>query len=325
MKSYQKIIFICLLLNYQFCFAADKTVIRLGVLAFGTVNWELEAMRQAHLMETDDYQLHVTKIANPQAGKIALQSGAVDMIVADWIWVSRQRALAKDYTFYPYSNTTGALVVANNSSIKKLSDLSNSKLGIAGGELDKNNLLLQALMQKQGLAKVFASIEKVYGAPPLLAQQMQRQRIDALLTYWHYAARLEADKYRVLMTGNDILQGLGIQANVPSIGYVFDANWANSHKPAVQAFLHQSKKTKDTLCADDKAWRGIQSLVRAETEQVKQLLRQRYCDGRVVSWGDKEQQAAAQIYQYLKAISQKRLTGNAETLQAGSFWLWNEN
>ncbi|NOQ14690.1 MAG: ABC transporter substrate-binding protein [Methyloprofundus sp.] len=320
MKTYQKIIFICALCLCQSSMASEKTLIRLGVLAYGTVNWELLAMKQAQLMETEDYRLQVMKKANPQAGKIALQSGAVDMIVADWIWVSRQRALGKDYVFYPYSNTTGALVLAKESGIKDLAGLKDKKLAIAGGELDKNSLLLHALMQKQGLGKVFASVEKVYGAPPLLSQQMIHKRVDALLTYWHYAARMEAEGYRVLMTGNDILQGLGIQVKVPSIGYVFDRAWATNHKPAIQAFLHQTRQAKDLLCADAAAWQGVQSLVRAETEQVSQLLRQRYCDGRVLSWGKKEQQAAAQIYKYLKAISQKRLTGEAETLQAGSFW-----
>ncbi|MCK5665257.1 MAG: ABC transporter substrate-binding protein [Thiotrichaceae bacterium] len=320
MRIYQKIIFICVLLGSQPGIASEKTLIRLGVLAFGTVNWELTPMQQAQLMETEEYRLKVTKMANPQAGKIALLSGAVDMIVADWIWVSRQRALGKDYTFYPYSNTTGALVVAKDSPISQLADLKNKKLAVAGGELDKNSLLLQALMQKQGVAGVFASIEKVYGAPPLLSQQMIHKRVDALLTYWHYAARMEAEGYKVVMTGNDILQGLGVQEKVPSIGYVFDRAWANNHKLAIQAFLQQTKQTKDALCAEDVAWQGIQPLVRAKTEQINQLLRQRYCDGRVLSWGDKEQQAAAQIYQYLKAISQKRLTGGAETIQAGSFW-----
>ena len=320
MKKLKKIIFISALLISQLGIASEKTLIRLGVLAFGTVNWELTAMQQAQLMETEHFRLQLIKMANPQAGKIAFQSAAVDMIVADWIWVSRQRALGKDYGFYPYSNTTGALVVAKESKIKKLSDLKNKKLAIAGGELDKNNLLLQALMQKQGLESVFASVEKQYGAPPLLSQQMLHKRADALLTYWHYAARMEGEGYTVVMTGNDILQGLGIQEKVPSIGYVFDKAWATKHKPAIEAFLQQSKQTKDRLCTDDIAWQGIQSLVRAKTEQLNQLLRQRYCDGRVVNWGVKEQQAAAQIYQYLKAISQKRLTGESEVLQAGTFW-----
>lgn len=320
MSHYKKIIFICALLATQHSFAVEKTTIRLGVLAFGTVNWELAAMQQAGLMETEQYRLQVTKLANPQAGKIALQSGTVNMIVADWIWVSRMRALGKDYTFYPYSNTTGALVVAEKSRIEGLKDLNNKSIAIAGGELDKNSLLLQALMKKQGLTEVYASIEKVYGAPPLLSQQIQHQRVDALLTYWHYAARLQAEGYQVLMTGSDILQDLGIQANVPSIGYVFNRRWANNQLVAVNAFLENTKQIKNTLCAEKSAWQNIKSLIRATTEHANQVLREQYCAGRVLSWGVKEQQAAAEIYQYLKKLSAKRLTGKSDTIEAGTFW-----
>jgi len=175
-------------------------------------------------------------------------------------------------------------------------------------------------MQKQGISSVYASMEKVYGAPPLLSQQMQLQRVDALLTYWHYAARMEAEGYKVLMTGTDILHGLGIQVSVPSIGYVFDRGWADKNKTAVQAFLENSRKVKNDLCVNNTAWQGIKPLTRAKTEQGSQLLRQRYCAGRVVSWGEKEQQAAAEIYQYLKKLSAKRLTGDAENIQVGTFW-----
>ncbi|WP_428353438.1 ABC transporter substrate-binding protein [Methyloprofundus sp.] len=320
LNKYKKLLLICTLLFSQFSFASEKTLIRIGALAFGTVNWELTAMQQAEMIETEHYRLQVIKMANPQAGKIALQSGAVDMIVADWIWVSRMRSLDKDYTFYPYSNTTGALVVADNSPIKELKDLNNKRLAIAGGELDKNSLLLQALMQKQGQAEVFASIEKVYGAPPLLSQQIQHQRVDALLTYWHYAARMQAEGYQILMTGNEILQGLGIEVSVPSIGYVFDRSWANNNKVALQAFLANTKQIKHTLCTEDSAWQGIKPLIRAKTAQVNQLLRQQYCNGQVLSWGDKEQQAASKVYQYLKKLSSDRLTGKAENIQAGTFW-----
>ena len=123
----------------------DKTTIRVGALAFGTVNWELTALHNEGLDQSPDFVLDITKLANPQAAKIALQSGAVDLIVSDWIWVSRQRAAGFDLTFYPYSNTAGALVVPADSPIQNITDLKSVKLGIAGGELDKNGLLLQAL------------------------------------------------------------------------------------------------------------------------------------------------------------------------------------
>jgi len=320
MAMYKQILFIGLLLISGVSYASEKTVIRFGVLAYGTVNWELEALKQQGLLETADYRLQVLPLANPQAGKIALLSGAVDMIVADWVWVSRQRSMGKDYTFYPYSNTTGALVVAKNSSLHSLKDLKGKKLAVAGGKLDKNHILLGALMQKKGLVDKEASTEKFYGAPPLLAEQLKQKRVDALLTYWHYAARLEAEGYKVLMTGGDILQQLGIKQKVPSIGYVFSEAWASKNTQAVQAFLVSTKKVKNNLCAQDSAWQGISDLTRASTAQTSSLLRQRYCAGRVLAWGEEQHKAAELIYQALIQGSGRRLTGNAPHIVSGTFW-----
>jgi NitT/TauT family transport system substrate-binding protein len=300
--------------------ANEKTLIRLGVLAYGTVNWELTALKQQGLLETEQYQLKIIPMANPQAGKIALLSASVDMIVADWVWVSRQRFLGRDYTFYPYSNTTGALVLAKNSQIHSLKDLADKKLAIAGGELDKNNLLLGAVMQKLELSYAYKNIEKFYGAPALLAYQLEQGRVDALLTYWHYAARLEAEGYSILMTGADLVQQLGIQEKVPSIGYVFGGAWAGQHKEAVLTFLDNSQQMKNKLCASNEAWQGVQELTHAKTRQASELLRQRYCAGRVVSWGEKEKQAANFIYLYFKKMSKQRLTGKAKVITTGTFW-----
>ena len=175
-------------------FAAEKTTLRIGVQAAGTLEWELSAM-QDDPHKPSDFQLEIQPVANAEAGKIALQSGAVDMIVSDWIWVSSLRASGADFTFYPYSTTTGALVVAENSPIHTIKDLKGKRLGIAGGELDKNWLLLQALAQKEPL-DLNASVEKTFGAPPLINEQIKQGRVDAVLTYWHFAARLEALGFR---------------------------------------------------------------------------------------------------------------------------------
>lgn len=320
MNNIYKLIFSSLLLfNSQLSSASEKPLIRLGLLAFGTANWEMSVIQKQGL-ETEHYRLQISKMANPQASKIALQSGAVDIIITDWLWVSKQRSKGQDYTFYPYSNTTGALVVAKDSAIKQLTDLKNKKLAIAGGELDKNNLLLRALMQKQALTDVFSSIKKVYGSPPLLSEQIKRKRVDALLTYWHYATRLEAEGYQILMTGRDILQGLGIQVDIPSIGYVFNHSWATQHKTALHAFLQHTQQTKKALCKNNSLWDSIQPVVHASTPKINQLLRQRYCSGLISSWGILEQQAIEQVYQHLKAMSKTQLTGGTETLEAGSFW-----
>jgi NitT/TauT family transport system substrate-binding protein len=301
------------------CFAVEKTTIRIGVLPFGTVNWELSVL-QAKSSSADLYQLDIQFVANPQAGKVALQSGAVDMIVSDWIWVSKQRSIDSDLTFYPYSNTAGALVVPAASNIRDLQSLKGKKLGIAGGELDKNWLLLQALALNKYQFDLNQSVEKIYAAPPLLNQQILQQRVDAVINYWHYAARLEAQGFRQIIDGQEIQQQLGIPATVPSLGYVFKQSWGNNHYPAIKRFFQDTRIAKESICTDDAAWQRIIPLTRIQDPKTQQILRKRYCAGRVNSWGLKEQQAAAQIYSLLRKLSNNRLTGTAEKITPGTFW-----
>jgi NitT/TauT family transport system substrate-binding protein len=315
MKFNAFFISLCLLCSCS-GYAAEKTVIRLGIQAFGTVDWELAAVQDN---PQADFQLEIQHVANAEAGKIALQSGAVDMIVSDWIWVSRLRATGSDFSFYPYSNTSGALVVANDSPIHSVKGLKGKRLGIAGGELDKNWLLLQALANQQQL-DLNASVEKVFGAPPLITEQLKQNRIDAALTYWHFAARLEAEGYRRIIDGKGILKGLGIQEDVPSLGYVFKHSWAGEHKQAVNSFFNAGKQAKNQLCTSDAAWQKIIPLTKADNATTQSQLRRRYCEGGIEQWGAAEQQAAARIYTQLRALSHNQLTGQSENLQPGTFW-----
>ena len=314
------ILFTVTLLFSTHGYSVEKTTLRLGVLAFGTVNWELKTLVNQNLIDNASFQLEIHPVANPQAGKIALQSGAVDIIVSDWIWVSRLRSTGSDFSFFPYSTTSGALVVPNDSKIKSVKDLPGKKLGIAGGELDKNWLFLQTLAQQQYQLDLNASVEKVYGAPPLLNQQLLRGRVDAIINYWHFAAKLEAKGYKQLINGKQILLTLGIKEEIPTLGYVFNRSWAEQNKNIVNDFLKSTQQAKNLLCESDNAWQQIIPLTKTKDTATQNILRERYCAGRIKQWSENEQQAAAKIYTLLRTMSNNKLTGNSKTLQPGTFW-----
>lgn len=317
--------FCLLLLGYIFCIAsvaAQQTVIRLGVVAGGTLSWELAALDNDKRADTAEFDIVSIPLANPQAGKIAIQTDAVDIVISDWPWVASQRSEGSDLTFYPYSNTSGALIVPTDGSINALADLKDKKLGIAGGELDKNWLLLQALGRQQGI-DLQSSVEKVYGAPPLLNQQLASQRVDALLTYWHFAAKLETQGYRQLIDGETIQRNLGADRDVPALGYVFKRAWAERHAEALRKFLDTARIAKNRLCDDDSAWQKIASLTETNDLTAQQQLRRRYCDGRISTWGQAELQAAEKLFGLLQQASRNKLTGDAQQLPAGTFWQLN--
>jgi NitT/TauT family transport system substrate-binding protein len=303
-------------------FASDKTTIRIGVQATGTLAWELSVLQADSKAKALDFTIETHPITTSEAGKIALQSGAVDIIVSDWIWVSRMRSDGVDFTFYPYSTTSGALMVPENSPIHTIKDLKGKRLGIAGGELDKNWLLLQALTQKENI-DLNTSVEKTFGAPPLVNEQLKQGRVDAALNYWHFGAKLETQGYRQLLDGKGILIGLGIQENVPALGYVFKQSWADGHKAALNAFIAASKKAKQLLCSSEADWKKIIPLTQTDDVATQAKLRQRYCEGNVTAWGIPEQQAAERIYSLLRKVSDNQLTGKSEHLQPGTFWSQN--
>ena len=89
---------------------ADEPI-RVGVLQFGTVNWELNAMKRGGLDKAEGVEVEIVPFAGEDATNVALQAGDVDVIVSDWLWVSRQRASGSDLTFVPYSSSVGAIMV----------------------------------------------------------------------------------------------------------------------------------------------------------------------------------------------------------------------
>lgn len=315
MKS--NILFFCIFSFISIsCLADDKPIIRIGVQANGTVDWELSAVRD---IPTPDFRIEVQEVGNAEAGKIALQSGSVDMIVTDWLWVAKLRQDGFNFSFYPYSATSGALVVPKNSPIHSVSDLKGKRLGITGGELDKNWLLLQALAQKNNL-DLNTAVEKTFGAPPLISEQLKQDRVDAALTYWHFAAKLEAEGYKQLIDGKGILKGLDLDENVPTLGYVFKEDWGLKHKQAINSFFKVSKQAKKLVCTKDSVWKKIIPLTKVEDSVTQNKLRQRFCQGSIEQWDKKEQLAAERIYTMLRVLSNSKLTGKAETLPAGTFW-----
>ena len=80
---------------------AGDSRVRVGVLEFGTVNWELDVIATHGLAEREGVDLEVVGLGGKRATAVALQGGAADIIVTDWIWVSRQRAEGRDYNFVP--------------------------------------------------------------------------------------------------------------------------------------------------------------------------------------------------------------------------------
>ena len=297
--------------------AAD--VIRLAVQKTGTFSWELATIREAGLDKDADLALEVTELASPEAGKIALRAGSADLILSDWLWVSRERALGAKLTFYPYSSALGAVMVPATSPIKSLADLKGRKLAVGGGPIDKSWLLLQARMKQYGIdLKSDATI--VYGAPPLIAAKSLDGEMDASLNFWNFCAQLEAKGFRRLAGIEDILPKLGAKGAVSAVDYVFDEGWAAKHRDAVARFIAMTRKAKQLLVTSDAAWDKIAPLTGASDPAMLKTYRDRYRDGIPRRSIDDEEADARVLYRVLAEIGGRDLVGPATELDPGTFY-----
>jgi NitT/TauT family transport system substrate-binding protein len=292
--------------------------VRVGVLRFGTVNWELETIRHHGLDRKHNIDLDVRFFASEDATNVAMMAGDVDIIVADWLWVSRQRASGEDISFAPYSSSVGALMVRDDSPIRKLADLKGRKIGIAGGPLDKSWLLLQALAKQQSL-DLPASNEIVFGAPPLLAEKAEQGELDAVLNFWNYCARLEARGFHRLIGTSDAARELGAAGAVSAIGFIFREQWARDHPAAIDGFLKASRDAKELLASSDEEWERLAPTVKAEGRELH-VLRDRYREGIPRRSAREEEEDAVKLYAILARLGGERLVGPAGTLSPGTFW-----
>ena len=259
--------------------ADEFPVVRLGVLKFGTVNWELDVLRRHAFDRAHGVAVEPLELAGKEATAVALQGGAVDVILTDWLWVARRRSLGGDDTFVPHSHATGGLVVRADAGIKTIADLKGRKVGIAGGPIDKSWLVLRAYAKKQAGIDLQRDAEPVFAAPPLLLETFRKGDIPAAINFWQYNARLPAEGYVELVRVEDMLPALGLSAETPLLGWVFSERWAAANPAAAQGFLAAAKAARETLAGSADEWQQIAPLTGAEDAAMLDRLRQSYRRG----------------------------------------------
>ncbi len=300
--------------------ALAAETIRIGVLKFGTVNWELSTIERHGLDQRNGFTLEVLQLASNQATTVALQAGEVDVIVSDWLWVSRQRSEGKAYTFVPFSSSVGALMVPAGSDIRKLADLKGRKIAVAGGPLDKSWLLLRGLIQREHGFDLAAANEAVFGAPPLLAKKAEQGEVDAVLNFWHYSARLEAKGFRRLVGANEAAMALGAKGPISAIGYVFDEAWAAEHTAAMRGFVQASRAAKELLRQSDAEWEVLREATGAADDATLIALRDRFREGIPARSLSEEMTDTAAVYSFLAELGGEKLVGKSKTMAPGTFW-----
>ena len=283
--------------------------LRVASLKFGSLSWVLETIRTEGLAEKAGLNLVVIDVATNQAGPVALLSGDADVIVSDWTWALRQRAMGERLKFAPYSSALGAVMVPKDSPIAQLADLQGKKLGVAGGAIDKSWLLLRAYSKKTMGKDMAQMAEPVFGAAPLLTEEMRSGRLDAILNFWTYAARLSGGGYRKLIGMDEVLKALDIDPVPSLVGFIWREEIEAKNGPAIAAFLDAVTKANAILAKSDTAWDRIRNLVKPENDAEFAAIKAFYREGIPPPWSAADTRAAEKLTQVLTGAGAAELMG----------------
>ncbi len=298
--------------------------LRLGILAYGTVNWELSLMQKKKLALKYGIDLEVKKLASKNAVSIALQANDVDIIVSDFIWVSRQRAAGADFTFYPYSKAVGGLYVNPKDNISSILDLENKRLGVSGGAVSKTWLITRAYSLKKYKKDLKDIVNVTFASPPILNKKILDSSLSGIINFWHFNARLKAKGMKNILSMKTILLEFGIEEEIPIIGWVFSQKFANENKKLINAFLQASYETKKLL-NDGIGWKSLKKQMKVKNEKVYHSLIEGYKAGIPKSFSNKEKDAAKKVFNILSKMGGTKLVGKSTKLQEGTFWDFSPN
>ncbi len=297
---------------------ADTPQIRAATLKIGTVNWELNTITSNGFDTDNGFELVMQPYADNGATRVALEGGEADLAVADWIWVARQRAAGKDYVFIPYSKAVGGMLVSEDSDAQTLQDMEGKKIGIAGGPLDKSWLILQAYATQEYGMDLVGTTEQVFGAPPLVFKTALQGEVDGAINFWHFLAKMKSAGMRELISVADASVALGLNPDVPLLGYVMKESFIAENPGIAQALYNASRDAKDLLMNDDAAWDAIRDQMNASNDAQFESLRTDFRAG-IPEPGSVDEESADELLQLMATLGGEKLVGGATTLPEGLF------
>lgn len=281
---------------------AAQTII-VGAQASGTLSWVIYAMQHYGFDKQYHLDLKVKRLANKTAANLALRAGAVDIEVTDFISAQLMYNTGVPLqVVFPYSKATGGIVVRTSNDIRTIADLKGRR--IAATAVNDNGLLfLRALLIKtQGFDAQTAN-KIVLAAPPLMEALLARGDVDAAIPYWHFVARMVGSgQYRELISDVDMLQQLGLDANVPLLVLVAREDLG----PKVTAnFIKALVATTSKMKIDDTIWQDIlaKGLYKLPDPALFPAVRARWEAGLPSEWTPQNVHALMRLVDKLVAVA----------------------
>jgi len=298
---------------------AGAPVLRAAVLKTGTVNWELDTIKRHGLDTANGFELQVQGLAGNPATRIAFQGGEADVVVADWLWVARQRAEGKDYVFIPYSKAVGGLLVPEGSEAQTLADLVGGKIGIAGGPVDKSWLILRAYAGQEHGIDLAAETEQVFGAPPLIFKTAVSGELSGAINFWHFMAKMEAAGMRKLIDVDEAAVALGLDPETPLLGYVVKGEMVRENPELIEGLAAASRAAKEILASDEAEWDRLRPLMNVADDAQFAALKEGFRAG-IPAPGQIDEEAAARMLALMAELGGEKLMGDTTEMPEGVFF-----
>jgi NitT/TauT family transport system substrate-binding protein len=248
----------------------ELPTIRLGALAYGTVNWELDTIKNNKLDEKYGFKLDIVPMGGGSASDIAFLGGEIDVMVSDFIWAAAQRAEGRDLKFIPYSTAVGGIMVKADSGINSLQDLAGKRIGVAGGPLDKSWLILQAYAKQEGLLNLKTDTQQEYGAPPIMFKAAMSGDIDGVINFWHFQAKAKAAGLKEIISVQEAAKSLGLDPSVPLLGYIVNGKM---DAKLSQGLFAASRDAKAMLGNDDAAFDAVRARMKPKNDAEFEALK----------------------------------------------------
>jgi NitT/TauT family transport system substrate-binding protein len=117
-----------------------------------------------------------------------------------------------------------------------------------------------------------------------------------------------------------MMRGLGVDEEVPMLGYAFREDWASAHSQTLKSFVDASREAKAVLEASGEEWKRLAPAIGVGDDATLNALQSGYRAGIPQRWRDDERKAATRLYDILRNIGGEKLVGRATTVDPGTFW-----
>lgn len=291
--------------------AQSAHTVRAGLQASGTFSWMLHAIEYFGIDRELDLSIDGVTYATKEATELALMAGDVDVTVDDFVNVVLMRSRGVPVrAVYPYTLALGGLLVRADSDIRSIADLRGRVIGAASLS-DKSLLILRVLTTSVYDFDPQFDSETMAAAAPLMTELALRGDMDAVLPFWHFAARMVGSgEFREIATVHGMLDELGMSSELPNL--VVLAN-DETNREALGKFLQALDMAAERMKQDDGIWESIlaEGLYSLPDESLMVSVRERWEASLPNRWDDSIVAGLVELVEQMVRVAGADVVGTA--------------